>query len=165
MRAVVQRVIGARVSVAGATVGQIEGPGLCVLLGVTHTDTPEVARRCAQKVHELRIFSRDRLASQLGDAAGPLPSDATSREVSASDAGLPILVVSQFTLYGSTRKGRRPTWDQAAPGPLAEPLVAQFVTALRARGATVATGVFAADMQVELVNDGPVTVMVELDAP
>jgi D-tyrosyl-tRNA(Tyr) deacylase len=163
MRAVVQRVIGARVSVAGATVGEFEGPGLCVLLGVTHTDTPDVAQRCAQKVHELRIFDRDRLAAQLGGQPVALPGGTSMREVSAADAGLPILVVSQFTLYGSTRKGRRPTWDQAAPGPLAEPLVEHFVATLRARGAHVATGVFAADMQVALVNDGPVTVIVELD--
>jgi D-tyrosyl-tRNA(Tyr) deacylase len=114
-------------------------------------------------VHELRLFDRDRLAAQLGDRPGSLPEGITTREVSASDAGLPILVVSQFTLYGSTRKGRRPTWDQAAPGTLAEPLVEHFVATLRARGAVVATGIFAADMQVALVNDGPVTVIVELD--
>lgn len=161
MRAVVQRVTRASVSVAGRVVGKVDGPGLCVLVGVTHTDTPALADRCAQKVHELRIFDRDRLVAQLGDPRCLAPG-ATTREVSASDAGLPLLVISQFTLYGATRKGRRPTWDQAAPGDVAEPLVARFVDTLRARGATVATGIFAADMQVELVNDGPFTVTVEV---
>lgn len=165
MRAVVQRVLGARVTVAGDTVGAIAGPGLCVLLGVTHTDTADVAQRCAQKVHELRLFDRNRLASQLGDTDDLTLSDTSTREVSACDVGLPILVVSQFTLYGSTRKGRRPTWEQAAPAALAAPLVDHFVATLRTRGARVATGVFAADMQVELVNDGPVTVILEVSSP
>lgn len=162
MRAVVQRVVGASVSVDGQVVGAISGPGLCVLLGVTHADTPATAARCAAKVHELRIFDPHRAVAQ---SAGQLclPPGIPAREASASDLGLPLLVISQFTLYGQTRKGRRPTWDQAAPGDLAEPLVEHFVAALRSRGASVATGVFAADMAVSLTNDGPVTLIVDVD--
>jgi D-tyrosyl-tRNA(Tyr) deacylase len=140
MRAVVQRVAEASVTVDGAVVGRI-GPGLCLLVGVTHDDTPEKADRLAAKVHDLRILDGER---------------------SASDVGAPLLVVSQFTLYGDTRKGRRPTWVAAAPGPVAEPLVERLVAALRERGAHVETGVFGADMQVALVNDGPVTLLVEV---
>ncbi len=158
MRVVVQRVDGARVVVDGEVVGSIEGPGLCVLVGATHTDTPEIARRLADKVHDMRLFDADELSASLPGvdlAQG-------SREVSASDAGLPVLVVSQFTLYAQTRRGRRPTWEQAAPRPVAEPLVSAFAERLRDRGATVAEGRFGAMMRVELVNDGPVTVIVEL---
>lgn len=122
-------------------VGQIDRAGLCVLVGVTHDDTDEVARRMAVKIHELRILRDER---------------------SAAEAGAPLLVVSQFTLYGDTRKGRRPTWNAAAPGPVAEPLVDRVVTVLRERGAEVATGRFGADMALSLVNDGPVTVLLEL---
>lgn len=143
MRAVVQRVSRARVTVAGEVVGQIDEPGLCVLLGATSTDTPEVARTMAAKVHGLRILRN---------------------EQAAADVGAPLLVVSQFTLYGDTRKGRRPSWLAAAPGELAEPLVDEFVAELRRRGAPVETGVFGADMAVELVNDGPVTILLELPA-
>ena len=143
MRAVVQRVTSASVTVDGAVVGQIDR-GLLVLVGVTHTDDAEIASRLARKVHELRIF------------------DGESGEVSASDLGLPLLIVSQFTLYADTRKGRRPTWDQAAPRSVAEPLVDAMVAALRDFGATVETGVFGADMQVALVNDGPVTITLEV---
>ena len=160
MRAVVQRVDGARVQVAGEVVGSIEGPGLCVLVGVTHSDTPELAARLADKVYDMRLFDADALAARgvvAGPSAGPGP-----RELSASDAGLPVLVVSQFTLYAQTRKGRRPTWEQAAPRPVAEPLVSAFAAQLRARGATVAEGQFGAMMRVEMVNDGPVTVIVEM---
>ena len=141
MRAVVQRVTEASVLVDGEVVGAIDRPGLCVLVGVTHDDTERVAERLAAKVHELRIM-RD--------------------EQSAADTGAPLLVVSQFTLYGETRKGRRPTWNSAAPGPVAEPLVDHVVATLRARGAEVATGRFGADMRLALVNDGPVTLLVEL---
>lgn len=145
MRAVVQRALGASVRVDGAVVGSFEGPGLVVLVGVTHDDTPARAGRLADKVYDLRIFDG-------GD--GP--------ERSAADLGLPVLVISQFTLYADTRKGRRPTWDAAAPRPVAEPLVEAVVTRLRERGVTVATGVFGADMKVSLVNDGPITISVEI---
>ena len=162
MKAVVQRVDGARVHVAGEVVGSIEGPGLCVLVGATHSDTPELAARLADKVYDMRLFDADSLAAQ-GIAPGPTPGSGPGpRELSASDAGLPVLVVSQFTLYAQTRKGRRPTWEQAAPGPVAEPLVSAFADQLRARGATVAEGRFGAMMRVEMVNDGPVTVIVEM---
>lgn len=140
MRAVVQRVSSASVTVDGEMVGAI-GAGLLLLVGVTHTDDPATAATMARKVHELRILDGER---------------------SAADAGSPLLVVSQFTLYADTRKGRRPTWNAAAPGPVAEPLVEAVVAALRERGAHVETGVFGARMQVALVNDGPVTILVEV---
>lgn len=136
-----QRVSAASVVVDGAVVGQIDRPGLCVFVGVTHDDDAETAHRLATKIFELRIL-RD--------------------EKSAAEAGAPLLVVSQFTLYGDARKGRRPTWNAAAPGPVAEPLVDEVVAALRDRGAEVATGRFGADMAVSLVNDGPVTVLLEM---
>jgi D-tyrosyl-tRNA(Tyr) deacylase len=143
MRAVVQRAVDGQVRVAGEVVGGFRGPGLVVLVGVTHTDTPADAARLADKVVDLRIFD------------GPT-------EQSAADLGLPVLVVSQFTLYGQTRKGRRPTWDQAAPGEVAEPLVGAVVARLRERGIAVSTGAFGADMRVELVNDGPMTVIIDV---
>ena len=158
-----QRVDGARVVVSGDVVGEITGPGLMVLLGVTHDDTADTARSLADKVFDLRIFDAARLRGVLADPE-VIATDGP-REVSASDAGLPVLVVSQFTLYGTTRKGRRPTWEAAAPGEVAEPLVDAAVARLRERGATVATGVFGADMRVELVNDGPTTVIVEVEGP
>ena len=143
MRVLVQRVTSASVSVGGNVVGAIrpEGQGLVALAGVTHTDTESIARRMAEKLWQLRILDDER---------------------SAADVCAPILVVSQFTLYANTGKGRRPTWNAAAPGAVAEPLVTTFTDALRELGADVATGVFGADMAVELVNDGPVTVMLEL---
>jgi len=143
MRVLVQRVTSASVSVGGEVIGEIrpDGQGLLTLAGVTHTDTAPLARRMAEKLWQLRILDDER---------------------SASDVGAPILVVSQFTLYANTVKGRRPTWNAAAPGAVAEPLVTVFADALRELGAEVATGVFGADMAVELVNDGPVTVMLEL---
>ncbi len=140
MRAVVSRVLSAGVAVDGSVTGEI-GPGLLVLLGVTHTDTPSTAQTMARKLHELRIL-RD--------------------EESAATAGAPLLVVSQFTLYGDTRKGRRPSWLAAAPGPVAEPLVDAVVADLRGRGARVETGVFGASMQVASVNDGPFTILLEI---
>jgi D-tyrosyl-tRNA(Tyr) deacylase len=158
VRALVQRVDSAQVVVAGEVVGAIEGPGLLALVGVTHTDDPAAADRLAAKVYGLRIFEADRLR-ELG--AGCLPPGA-AREVSAQDAGLPVLVVSQFTLYGATTKGRRPTWEAAAPGPVAEPLVDRFANALRGLGAEVAQGRFGADMRVSLVNDGPITLLLEV---
>ena len=155
MRAVVQRADGGHVVVDGATVGGFEGPGLVVLVGVTHDDTAERAVRLAAKVHDLRIFEPRHARAGLDD---------DRRELSASDLDLPLLVVSQFTLYGDTRKGRRPTWTAAAPGPVAEPLVDAVVAELRARGATVSAGVFGADMRVELVNDGPTTLVLDVDS-
>lgn len=160
MRAVVQRVDGARVVVDGEVVGSIEGPGLCVLVGATHTDTAQIAARLADKVYDMRLFDEVALGERLAGLGRP---SGGPRELSAADAGLPVLVVSQFTLYGSTRKGRRPTWEAAAPGPVAEPLVAAFADRLRDRGAQVAEGRFGAMMRVELVNDGPITMIVELD--
>ncbi|MFC4562723.1 D-aminoacyl-tRNA deacylase [Nocardiopsis mangrovi] len=141
MRAVVQRVARAAVTVAGETVGEITGPGLLALVGATHTDTGAEARRLAEKMWRLRILDGER---------------------SCSDIGAPLLVVSQFTLYGDARKGRRPTWQAAAPGPVAEPLVDAVVDALRGLGAHVETGVFGADMSVALTNDGPFTVLLEV---
>ena len=153
MRAVVQRSRGAHVSVDGEVVGQFEGPGLVLLVGVTHDDTLASAARLADKAYDLRIFGPEHATDGLAEPG---------REVSASDLGLPILVVSQFTLYGETRKGRRPTWDAAAPRPVAEPLVDEVVRRLRERGASVSTGVFGADMQVSLTNDGPITILLEV---
>ncbi|GHF02861.1 D-aminoacyl-tRNA deacylase [Streptomyces fumanus] len=141
MRAVVQRVDGASVVVDGETVGAIEGEGLCVLVGVTHDDTEEKAERLARKLWTLRVLHEER---------------------SCSDTGAPLLVISQFTLYGDARKGRRPTWNAAAPGEVAEPLVEEVVARLRALGATVATGRFGAQMRVGLTNDGPFTVLLEV---
>ena len=145
MRALVQRVSGARVRVDGEVVGAIDR-GLCVLVGVTHDDDVAAARRLAEKVWHLRVFD---------DADGVM-------NVPLADAGRAALVVSQFTLYGDTRRGRRPSWAAAAPPAVAEPLVEAFAAELRNLGATVATGRFGADMQVELVNDGPVTLLLEV---
>ncbi|MER7397184.1 D-aminoacyl-tRNA deacylase [Streptomyces sp. NPDC000151] len=141
MRAVVQRVNGARVDVAGETVGEVVGEGLCVLVGVTHDDTPEKAAQLARKLWSVRILDGEK---------------------SCSDTGAGLLVISQFTLYGDARKGRRPTWNAAAPGAVAEPLVDEVVAQLRALGAHVETGRFGADMKVSLTNDGPFTVLVEV---
>ena len=154
-----QRVDGASVTVHGREVGRIEGPGLAVLVGVTHSDTSETAKTLANKIYGLRVFSAEQLR-----ASGACVAPGSPREVSASDLGLPVLVISQFTLYADTRKGRRPTWDEAAPGDVAEPLVEQFAEELRRLGARVETGVFGADMRVSMVNDGPMTVIVEATA-
>ncbi|MFC8850941.1 MULTISPECIES: D-aminoacyl-tRNA deacylase [unclassified Micromonospora] len=140
MRAVVQTVGRASVAVDGEVVGTVTD-GLLVLLGVTHTDTPETARTMARKIHELRILDDER---------------------SAADTGAGILVVSQFTLYGDARKGRRPSWTAAAPAEVAEPLVEAVVAALRDRGAPVQTGRFRAHMLVESVNVGPRTLLLDL---
>lgn len=153
MRAVLQRCRGAHVTVGGQVVGGFDGPGLTMLVGVTHADTPATAVRLADKAYDLRIFGPEHAE----------PGQVDGREVSAADLGLPVLVVSQFTLYGDARKGRRPTWDAAAPGPVAEPLVAAVAERLRERGAQVSTGVFGADMRVDLVNDGPMTILLDLD--
>lgn len=141
MRAVVQRVSHASVTVGGEVVGEIAGPGLMALVGVTHTDTEAEAATIARKLWTLRVLEDER---------------------SCSETGAPILVVSQFTLYGDARKGRRPTWQAAAPGPVAEPLVDAVVRNLRALGAEVATGVFGARMSVSLTNEGPFTVVLEV---
>ncbi len=120
--------------------GRLPAPGLVVLVGVTHTDTAETAAALARKIYHLRILAGER---------------------SAAEVGAPLLVISQFTLYADTSKGRRPSWQAAAPGPVAEPLVAAFAAALTELGATVETGVFGAHMDVELVNDGPITLILE----
>jgi D-aminoacyl-tRNA deacylase len=154
MRAVVQRVSTASVTVEGHVVGAIDGPGLLVLVGVTHDDSPAQAERLAAKLWNLRI---------LDAASGPGVDPAgDGREVSCADIGAPLLVISQFTLYGDARKGRRPSWSAAAPGPVAEPLVEHVVASLRGLGARVETGRFGAQMRVSLVNDGPITLVVEV---
>jgi len=144
MRAVLQRVSQARVKIDGETVGEI-GRGLLVLLGVTHNDSPEQARWLADKVVDLRIFE---------DAEGKMNRDVI-------EVGGGVLIVSQFTLYGDCRKGRRPSFIEAAPPPLAVPLYEAFINAVRARGVPTATGRFGAMMDVELVNDGPVTLILD----
>jgi D-aminoacyl-tRNA deacylase len=141
MRAVVQRVSQASVTVEGQVIGAISEPGLVTLVGVSHDDTPEQAAKLAAKLWGLRILDGEK---------------------SCSDIGAPLLVISQFTLYADLAKGRRPSWSAAAPGPVAEPLVDAVVTGLRALGARVETGRFGADMKVALVNDGPLTVVIDL---
>ena len=143
MRILVQRVTSATVSVNGEVVGAVApgGQGLLALVGVTHDDDVEKARRLAEKLWQLRILDDEK---------------------AAADVGAPVLVVSQFTLYANTAKGRRPSWSGAAPGAVAEPLVTAFADALRGLGAHVETGVFGAEMQVALVNDRPVTVLLEI---
>lgn len=140
MRLVVQKALEGSVSIDGEVVGRLPGPGLVVLAGITHDDDAALVRRMAEKLWGLRILDDER---------------------SASDAGAPLLVVSQFTLYANARKGRRPSWSAAAPGPVSEPLVDAFVEALRDLGAHVETGRFGADMQVSLVNDGPMTLVLD----
>lgn len=162
MRALVQRADGASVRIAGEVTGAFTGPGLCVLVGVTHSDTPATAARCADKVYDLRIFSPSRFTGSQLERCQP-PGTPPGSELAASDLLLPVLVISQFTLYGGTRKGRRPTWEKAAPRALAEPLVDAFAARLVERGAAVHTGQFGADMAVTLTNDGPVTLLVEVD--
>ncbi|MGN9787062.1 D-aminoacyl-tRNA deacylase [Nonomuraea sp. ZG12] len=141
MRAVVQRVSSASVTVDGQVIGVIDEPGLLVLVGVTHADTRAEAARLAAKLWGLRILHGEK---------------------SCSDVSAPLLVISQFTLYGDARKGRRPTWQAAAPGPVAEPLVDAVIEELRGLGAHVQTGSFGADMQVSLVNDGPITLVLDV---
>ncbi len=156
MRAVIQRAHGASVTVGGEVVGSFDGPGIVLLVGVTHDDDPAKAAALADKVYGLRVFEHHHAADRAC-----LPPSAP-REVSARDLGLPVLVISQFTLYAETKKGRRPTWDAAAPGPVAEPLVDAVAEALRALGAPVSTGRFGADMQVSFTNDGPMTVLLDV---
>jgi D-tyrosyl-tRNA(Tyr) deacylase len=140
MRLVVQRVTSARVEVDGEVVGTIDRPGLVILAGVTHDDQPATIDRLAEKVWTLRILNGER---------------------SCQEENAPLLVVSQFTLYADTRKGRRPSWSAAAPREVSEPLIDAFVSGLRLRGAEVATGVFGAHMDVTLTNDGPVTLILD----
>ncbi|MET1153831.1 D-aminoacyl-tRNA deacylase [Arthrobacter sp.] len=140
MRAILQRASRASVSVDGTVVGALSGPGLVVLVGATHSDTAHDAAVLADKIWRLRILDG---------------------ELSCADAGAPLLVVSQFTLYADTRRGRRPSWSAAAPGDVSEPLLEQFVSALRGLGAQVETGVFGALMEVELVNSGPFTISLD----
>lgn len=144
MRAVIQRVHRAAVVVDTVVVGEITEPGLFVLVGVTHDDGPADVEFIARKVADLRLLEG---------------------EQSVTDAGAPVLVVSQFTLHADTRKGRRPSWNAAAPGEVAEPVVGQVVDALRGRGLTVATGRFGAHMDIDLVADGPVTIVIDSTAP
>ena len=141
MRVVIQRVRSARVEVDGAVVGELAAPGLLVYLGVTHDDGPDEVAWTARKIWHLRLLREER---------------------SASDTGAPILVVSQFTLYGDARKGRRPTWEAAAPGSVSEPLYDAVCAALRGLGAHVEQGVFGADMAVTLTNDGPTTLLLDM---
>jgi D-tyrosyl-tRNA(Tyr) deacylase len=141
VRAVVQRVSEASVSVAGQVVSELPAPGLLVLVGVTHDDTAQTAATLASKIYNLRILEGAK---------------------SCADTAAPLLVVSQFTLYAQTNKGRRPTWQAAAPREVAEPLVTAFADALRSLGGTVSSGVFGADMAVALINDGPVTLIIEV---
>ena len=143
MRGILQRVTRASVSVDSEVIGECPGPGALVLVGVTHEDTLDQAKTLARKIAELRIFE-----------------DETSIQDRAEEAS--VLVVSQFTLYGDVRKGRRPSWSKAAPGPVAEPLVDAVVEELRTRGIHVETGRFGAMLSVELVNDGPYTLVIEV---
>lgn len=143
MRAVLQRVTSAVVTVDGETVGAIDRPGLLVLVGITHTDGPAQVAKLAEKTAHLRLLAGER---------------------SVLDEGAPVLAVSQFTLYGDAKKGRRPSWSAAAPGLVSEPLFNDYVQALRDLGVTVETGRFGADMQVSLTNDGPVTLILDTDS-
>ena len=140
MRAVLQRAATASVTVDGEVVGRIEEPGLVVLLGITHDDGPKEVAWMVRKIKDLRIMREER---------------------SVADLGAPVLVISQFTLYGDARKGRRPTWLAAAPGEISEPLYRAVCVGLEEHGTRVERGVFGADMTVELTNDGPVTMILE----
>lgn len=140
MRALLQRVSSASVTVEGSVVGRIDEPGLVVLLGITHADGAEQVAWMTRKIRSLRIMREER---------------------SIEDLGAPVLLVSQFTLYGEASKGRRPTWQAAAPGEISEPVYEAVRDALVAAGTPVRTGVFGADMALALVNDGPVTLMLE----
>ncbi|WP_237203662.1 D-aminoacyl-tRNA deacylase [Rothia endophytica] len=142
MRVVLQRVTSAAVTVDGQTVGSIDRPGLLALVGITHDDGEAQVQKLAEKTAQLRLLEG---------------------EISCLDAGAPVLAVSQFTLYADAKKGRRPSWSKAAPGPLSEPLFNRYVEALRALGLEVETGVFGAQMQVSLTNDGPVTLILDTD--
>ena len=156
MRAVIQRVDGAKVEVDGEVIGSFEGPGLMVLIGVSVDDTDDKCAVLADKIWKLRIFDAEVLRAR------GLTVDSEAKEVAAADASLPILAISQFTLFADTSKGRRPTWLQAARGDQAEPLVDATVNALRQLGAHVETGKFGADMRITQVCDGPTTILLEV---
>jgi len=153
MRIVIQRAAGAQVSVEGQVTGAFTGPGLVILVGITHDDTPAIAAKLADKAYDMRLFDASHAHAGLPEGSG--------KELSAADLALPVLVISQFTLYANTRKGRRPTWDAAAPGDIASPLVDAFAEQLLARGVDVQRGIFGADMQVTFTNDGPITIIVD----
>ncbi|WP_129658731.1 D-aminoacyl-tRNA deacylase [Rothia uropygialis] len=140
MRIILQRVERASVTVSDVVVGEIQEPGLLALVGITHDDADAEIAKLAERTWNLRLLDGEK---------------------SCADEAAPILAVSQFTLYGDVRKGRRPSWSKAAPGPVSEPLFNQYVSALRGMGARVETGRFGADMKVELVNDGPFTVVLD----
>lgn len=142
MRVVLQRATEATVTVSGKVVGNLPRTGLVALVGFTHDDQTAVLTRMADKMLNLRIFDDEKSALELS---------------------APVLAVSQFTLYANTRKGRRPSWSAAAPGPVSEPLMDEFVELLRRSGTPVETGIFGADMKVSLVNDGPVTIILDSD--
>lgn len=148
MRAVIQRAAQASCTVEGQVTGEFSGPGLVVLLGVTHEDGPKQVETMVRKIANLRIFDSDD-----GQRGG---------EVSALSLGLPVLLISQFTLYGDARKGNRPSWTKAAPGEVAEGLVEAVATGLEELGMQVGRGIFGANMQISLVNDGPVTILLEV---
>ena len=148
MRAVIQRAAQASCTVEGQVTGEFSGPGLVVLLGVTHEDGPKQVETMVRKIANLRIFD-----SADGRRGG---------EVSALSLGLPVLLISQFTLYGDARKGNRPSWTKAAPGEAAEGLVEAVATGLEELGMQVGRGIFGANMQISLVNDGPVTILLEV---
>jgi D-tyrosyl-tRNA(Tyr) deacylase len=156
MKAVIQRVDGAAVEVGGQIIGQFSGPGLMVLVGISVEDDISKCAPLADKIWKLRIFEREQLLSR------GISVTVETNEVAAADAGLPILLISQFTLYADTSKGRRPTWLQAARGEQAEPLVNEVARALRDLGAKVETGKFGADMRITQICDGPMTVLVEV---
>lgn len=143
MRLVLQRVTSASVTVDGQVVGALERPGLLALVGITHTDGPQEVAKMAEKTAHLRLLEGER---------------------SLLDESAPLLAVSQFTLYGDAKKGRRPSWSAAAPGPVSQPLFDSYVQAVRDLGIQVETGVFGADMQVTLTNDGPVTLILDSDS-
>ncbi len=149
MRALVQRAMDAAVLIDGSVVGAFDGRCLVVFIGVTHSDDAETARKLAAKIFQLRIFT----------------AHEKSGEFSAQELQLPLLVISQFTLYADTTKGRRPSWNAAAPAEIAEPMFNVCLAELRSLGAVLSTGRFGADMQVRLTNDGPFTILLELDPP
>lgn len=154
-----QRAIDGKVTVNSEVIGEFSGPGLVILVGVTHTDTEQIAGKLAEKIHGLRIFDQEFIADFDQICIPPN----SPRELSLGELGLPVLVISQFTLYASTKKGRRPTWDAAAPGAIAEPLVDAVIQRFHELGTEVATGKFGADMHVSLINSGPMTLIVDVD--
>jgi len=159
MRAIVQRAVDGNVSVNLEVIGSFTGPGLVIFVGVTHTDTAAVAHKLAEKIYGLRIFDQE-FVSQFDQVC---VAPGSPRELSAGDLGLPMLVISQFTLYASTNKGRRPTWEAAAPGEVAEPLVEAVAQKLREMGTRVSQGKFGANMNVSLTNAGPMTLIIDVD--